>query len=406
MRVRALFLTALLLAAAPAFAAPDEELLGKAEGYPLCPASLRPQPRCLIGLVSRFDEIFPARTVTRASAPRPLKRAEPEPAIRYTYLGRTHTLDDYLARHRTTGLLVLKHDTILVERYQYERTPQHRMASYSMAKTVVAMLVGIARAEGRIASLDDHAERYVPELKGMPYGATSLRHLLMMASGVRFLETYVASDDVALLARLSILQGSDGGAATVLPFRTRDHAPGTRFSYASAETQVLGLVLRAATGKPLAEYLAETLWQPMGAEADASWLIDKGGYEAAYMGLNATLRDWGRLGLLLAHDGARDGRAIIPAPWVRAATTPAGKAFEPGFTGSAFGYGYQTWILPAPTRQFFLRGLRGQAVFVDPGSKTVLVHTAARDVGDAGLWELIALWSAVTRGGPGFTPGP
>jgi CubicO group peptidase (beta-lactamase class C family) len=181
----------------------------------------------------------------------------------------------------------------------------------------------------------------------------------------------------------------------VMPFLTRDRPAGERFAYSSAESQVLGLVVRAAAGKPLADYLSEKIWQPMGAEADASWLIDKGGYEAGYFGINATVRDYARLGMLLANDGKAGGRQLIPAAWVRAATTPAGKQFEAGRMG-VFGYGYQTWILPGPARQFFLRGLRDQAVFVDPKSKSVLVHTAAGEIGASALWELLALWSAVS----------
>ena len=183
---------------------------------------------------------------------------------------------------------------------------------------------------------------------------------------MRFSEAYTGSDDVATLARLSIYGESEGGAATVTPFRTRERPPGERFSYASAETQVLGLVLRAATGKPLADYLSEKIWQPMGAEADATWLVDKGGYEIGFSGLNATLRDYGRFGMLLANDGRLDGRQLIPAAWVRAATTPPAKQFEPGQTGFLLGYGYQTWILPGKERQFVLRGLRGQVVLRGP----------------------------------------
>ena len=100
----------------------------------------------------------------------------------------------------------------------------------------------------------------------------------------------------------------------------------------------------------------------MGAEADASWLVDKGGHEVAFIGVNARLRDYGRLGRLLANDGVREGRQIIPPAWVNAATTPSAKQFEPGNTGSLLGYGYQTWIVPGAERQFMLRGLRGQAV--------------------------------------------
>jgi CubicO group peptidase (beta-lactamase class C family) len=396
-RARLMILLGSLFVAGGALAASEEEVLGKADGYPICPGVLRPETRCLVSLVSRYDEVFQARKVATGMQARPLKRAAAEPAIRYRYESHDRDLDDYLSLHRTTGLLILKGDIILAERYQYDRKPEQRMASFSMAKTIVAMLVGVALSEGSIQSLDDRAEKYVVELTATPYGETPIRHLLTMSSGVRFTETYSGGDDIATLSRLSTLGESDGGAATLMPFRTRDYPPGKRFHYASAETQVLGLVLRAATGKPLAQYLSEKIWQPMGAEADASWVIDKGGYEVALAGFNATVRDYARLGMLLANDGALDGRQIIPAAWVRAATTPTAKQFQPGETNSYFGYGYQTWILPGKERQFMLSGLRGQGVFVDPKSKVVMVHTAAGDVGDLGMMERIALWSAVVE---------
>ena len=384
-----------------AFAAPDEELLGKAEGYPLCRASLQVEMRCLVGLVSRRDEISPARKVPRGETMRELGRAASEPQVRYRFQGEDGSIDAYLSRNRTTGLLVMKGDMVLVERYQYDRTPAHRMTSMSMAKTVVAMLVGIALHEQRIASLDDRAEDYVRELRGTPYGETSIRDLLRMSSGIRFSEVYSGADDVATLARLSILGESEGGAATVAPFTTRARPAGQNFQYSSGDTQVLGLVLRAATGKPLAEYLSEKIWKPMGAEADASWLIDKGGHEAAFTGLNATLRDYARFGMLLANDGAVDGRQILPAGWVNAATSPSAPQFAPGKmpnlmgTGvAAFGYGYQTWLFPGKVRQFALRGIRNQAIFVDPASKVVMVHTAAGPVG-TGAAEMLALWYKV-----------
>jgi len=390
-----IFLASLLFAGA-VLAAPDEETLGKAEGYPICPPSPQWGTRCLIGSMSRYDEVFPARKVANGAKVRPLKRSESEPTIRYTYQSQSRGLDDYLSRNRTTGLLILKGDTILAERYQYDRTPEHRMVSHSMAKTIVAMLVGVALSGRTIQSLDDPSAKYVAELTGTPYGQTPLRHLLTMSSGVQFAEGYTGNSGLATLFRLSALGESAGGAATVMPFRTRERAPGERFHYSSADTQVLGLVLRAATGKPLAEYLSEKIWQPMGAEADASWIIDKGGYEVAYIGVNARVRDYARLGMLLANDGTLDGRPIIPVGWVREATTPPAAQFEPGQTRSAFGYGYQTWILPGNERQFALRGLRGQVVFVHPKSKLVMVHTAARDISDPAR-ELIDLWAEVVR---------
>jgi CubicO group peptidase (beta-lactamase class C family) len=261
--------------AGAAQAAPDEMALGKAEGYPVCAPTAQVETRCLVGMVSRRDEVAASRRVARGDTPRDLRRASGEPRFSYRWQGADAGLDDYLRNHRTTGLLILEGDTILAERYQYERNAAHRMTSMSMAKTVVAMLVGVALDEGAIGSLDDRADAYVPELAGTAYGATALRYLLSMSSGVRFSEIYNGSDDVATLARLSLLGASAGGAATVKPFDARERAPGERFHYASAETQVLGLVLRAATGKPLADYLSEKIWKPMGAEADASWLIDQ-----------------------------------------------------------------------------------------------------------------------------------
>jgi CubicO group peptidase (beta-lactamase class C family) len=170
--VRLLVLLGSLFFASGAPVAPDEAALGKAEGYPICPASPRVDRRCLVGQVSRFDEVFPARKVAKGAEARPLKRAAVEPAIRYTYQSSGGGLDDYLSRNRTTGLLVLRGDTILAERYQYDRKPEHRMTSYSMAKTIVAMLVGAALSDKKVRSLDDRAEMYVAELKGTPYGET------------------------------------------------------------------------------------------------------------------------------------------------------------------------------------------------------------------------------------------
>jgi CubicO group peptidase (beta-lactamase class C family) len=365
-------------AAGPVPAAPDEELLGKAQGYPVCPlppAGSFAGQHCLVGMLSHYDQVVQARKVAKGAAVLELKRAPAERRISYTFQSRGGDTDWFQRNHRNTGLLVLKGDTIVVERYQYDRKPEHRMQSFSMAKTVVAMLVGIALAEGKIASIDDRADKYVPQLKGHPYGETKLRDLLTMSSGVKFREDYDGRDDVSILIRKTIYREGPGGVDTVVPFTERLRPAGEKFYYASGETQVIGLVLRAVIGKPLADYLSEKIWQPMGAEADATWLVDGGGYEFGYMGLNATLRDWGRLGLLLANDGALNGRQIIPAEWVRAATTVHGRHLAVGTATPWNGYGYQTWLVDNEGK-FALFGVRGQGMYVDPKSKVVVVITA------------------------------
>jgi CubicO group peptidase (beta-lactamase class C family) len=374
LRVFASVLTAVL--STVVVAAPDEILLGQKEGYPACAPRPGPvEPRCLVGTYSRFDEVAPASKVARGAAVRELKRAASEIDLYYPYAGRENTLPGFLERNRNTGLLILHGDTVVAEHYQYERAPEHRFTSMSMAKTVVAMLVGIAMEEGFISSLEHKAELYIPELHGHPYGETTLRNLLTMSSGVRFVENHDGADHMAVLARKTFLRQGPGGVDTVLPFSERALPQGGKFSYASAETQVLGLVLRAATGRTLSEYLSEKIWGPMGAEADASWLVDGGGFEIAYAGLNATLRDWGRFGLLLADRGAVEGRQVIPEAWVKAATRAAAPHLEAGRATRFNGYGYQTWILDNGGR-FALFGTRGQAIFVDPHARLVVVHTA------------------------------
>jgi CubicO group peptidase (beta-lactamase class C family) len=267
-----------------------------------------------------------------------------------------------------------------------------------MAKTVTSMLIGIAIAEGRIRSVDDAAAAYVPALAGTEYGRTSLRHLLQMSSGVRFVENYSGRDDVARLSADTFRLLGPGGVDAVTPFNERAVAAGTKFSYASVETQVLGLVLRNAVGRPVAEYLSEKIWKPIGAEADATWLIDRAGQESTYCCINAVLRDYARLGLLLAHDGNWRGRQIIPAAWVGEATRvqPQQKHLQPGVATPYLGYGYQVWVLPGDRGMFLLAGVRGQAILVDPSSRLVMVHTAVRkQAGGGSPTEIGALWQAV-----------
>ena len=379
---------------------PDAEQYGAANGYPIGDRSNYFQQAFLVGALSHMDEVFEGRLVRRAAAPSSLGRPSSEPQVRYDYRGESLELDQYLARNPTTGLLIARGDTILVERYQYARNDRHRLTSFSMAKTVTSTLIGIAIAEGRIRSIDDPASAYVPALAGTEYGRTPIRHLLQMSSGVRFLEEYSGRDDVTKLAMDTFWLRGPGGAAAVSQFNERIAPSGTRYSYASAETQVLGLVLAQAVGRPVGAYLQEKIWQPMGAEADATWLVDRAGQESTFCCLNAVLRDYARRGLLLAHEGSWRGRQIIPAAWIREATSvrPEQPYLAPRTATRFFGYGYQTWIFPDEPRMFALLGVRGQTIFVDPSHRLVMVHTAVRKlpVDPAGA-ETVAFWRGVVR---------
>ena len=194
-----------------------------------------------------------------------------------------------------------------------------------------------------------------------------------MSSGVAFSEIYDGHDDIAQLSDDLLGEPGKDAVDSVAQFNTRAAPPGTLWHYASIETEVLGLVLRAAVGVPVADYLHDRIWNPIGAEADATWAIDGGGQETAYCCFNAILRDYARLGRLLAHDGAWEGQQLIPRQWLLDATTvkPGDSYLAPGIATPYLGYGYQTWLLPGGGRQFALIGIRGQMMLVDPASKLV-----------------------------------
>ena len=388
---------ALVVLAFPAMAAPDEQQLGKSAGYPVGNrANWFYDESVRVGSFSNLDKLLPHNTLGKAVTPRPLPAAANQPGIEYQFDGRTLALDDFLARQRVTGLLLIRNGEVLFERYQYDRTPAHRLVSHSMAKSIVSIAVGMALAEGKIASLDDKVAKYEPKLAGIPYGETSIRNLLRMSSGVA-LEVYDGDDDVK---RLAVARNTHGSIAALRMFGTREAEQGTRFHYASSETVVLAVLLRAVTGTTLSVYLTDRLWQPMGAEADATWIKSPDGIETGSGSFNATLRDYGRLGVLLANDGAIGGRQIVPKDYLLEATDwhRQPQAFAPGRATPFFGYGYQFWTFPGEKRRFALLGVYGQSIFVDPELKLVMVVTAAARNARVGKEAFGAERNAVWRG--------
>jgi CubicO group peptidase (beta-lactamase class C family) len=377
---------------------PEAEAYGSSKGYqePTEYPSAGQQDM-LVGLYSHFDRVTSMRIVPKLGPVSVLKRAVEEITPVYHYDSRQKVIGDYLDAHPVTGLLIARGDAILYEHYRYARKEQDRFLSNSMAKTITGLLVGIAITEGAIRSIDDTAATYVPELAGTEYGATPLRALLHMSSGVAFSETYQPGDDIFKLAGAVFRQNPVGAIAALKLFNTRDVPPGVRFSYSSAETEVLGLVVSRAVKMSLADYLSTRIWQKLGAESDAAWAIDPTGQEVAYCCFVAVLRDWARLGLMLAHDGVWNGQQIVPRQWLLDATIVSPKdGYLRNTIAQSWGYGYQVWILPGERRMFFLLGTNGQGLFVDPESKLVMVQTAVRKLFyDPKSAELVALWYAV-----------
>jgi CubicO group peptidase (beta-lactamase class C family) len=382
----------------PAIAAPDEQQLGKALGYPIgTPGSWFYDESVRVGSFSNLDRLLRHHTLAKSASPLLLPAATTEARIEYRFENATYTLGDFLAHQRVTGLLLIKDGEILFEHYQYERNAANRFVSHSMAKSIVSLAAGLALAEGKIASLDDKVAKYVPKLAGYAYGETSIRNLLRMSSGVRFKEVYDGNDDVA---RFSRFRNTEGSIDALREFNAREAEQGTRFHYASIETVVLAVVLRAVTGTTLSEYVTARLWQPMGAEADATWIRTRDGLEVASGSFNAILRDYGRLGMLLANDGAVGAKQVLPKDYLLEATDwhRQPNAFAPRRATPYFGYGYQFWLYPGEKRRFALLGVYGQSIFVDPGQKLVMVITAVAKNASVGKESLARERDAVWRG--------
>jgi CubicO group peptidase (beta-lactamase class C family) len=336
-------------------------------------------PEMAISTFRNIDRLFPVRSVPRSSNPMPLPRAAvPLRTIRFSDGGKLYDLDSYLELNRVSGLLILKDGRIKLERYRYGNTGLTRWMSMSIAKSLTSTLIGAAVKQGKIKSLADPVTHYVPALSGSAYEGVSIRDVLMMASGVRWNETYTdAASDRRRLLEAQISQ-KPGSALKVMGSLPRAAAPGTVNNYNTGETQVAAEILRNATGKSLATYLHEQIWSRVGMEADANWWLESpDGIEIGGSGFSATLRDYGRFGLFLLNGGRVNGESILPERWLQEATTP--KVLR---DGKAQDYGYLWWTGTTPVSRrdgaYSAEGIHGQFLYVNPAARVVIVVWGAQ----------------------------
>lgn len=344
-----------------------------------------------------MDRVFPYRRVARSgpvwafdSNPRPLPES-------YDFHGEPLALSDFLDRTETTGLLVVHQGAITHEEYRLGADEESRFTSWSVAKSVVSALIGIALEEGHIASINDPIEAYVEGLAGTPYGAVSIEDALTMSSGIDFNEDYDQSGS-DINAVFTNAMAWNVPQVEMLAGFVSIREPGTFNDYISADTMALGMVLEGATGMHLAEYLESRLWGPVGAEADAFWSTDRQGQEFALCCLNATLRDYARFGRLYLEGGAREGKQIVPAGWVAASVTPDAPHLQPGENPASswvFGYGYKWWVPEEPQGDFLAIGVWGQYVYVDPAREVVIVKTSVDPEFDDNDHETVAAFRAI-----------
>lgn len=329
---------------------------------------------------SDMQGLFPSHAVCTANPTRlELAPAEIALPLTYQYEGESKSTRQFMDETDTSGLLVLRDGQIVAEEYALGSTPETRWVSWSVAKSFVSAMVGIALDEGLIESIQDPITRYVSELAGSAYDGVAIEDILEMSSGARWNEDYGQwSSDITRFGAAIVFGLSQDEFATSL---TRERPPGSYNHYNSTDTQVLGMLLVRTTGTSLAAYTEEKLWKPMQMEHDAYWITDESGMELAFGGLNATLRDYARFGEMYRNHGRWGGQQIVPEAWVAASTVPGKPHLQPGRnpgSDSIFGYGYQWWTPPVGDEgEYSAIGVYNQFIYVNPTRGVVIAKTSA-----------------------------
>ena len=310
--------------------------------------------------MDRLPLLAKAAVITPSSSPRSLSAGETLDIP---------GLDRYMQEQGTAGLVIIQDGKIRLERYGQDFDSKGRWTSFSVAKSFTSTLVGAALQDGSIRSLEDKVSEYIPDLRGSAYDDVTIRQLLTMSSGVRWNEDY--EDPQADVAQFNNTKPDEGVDATVSYMRKlpRAHPPGEVWHYNTGETNLIGVLVSSATGKPLAQYLQEKIWQPAGMEAQATWLQGKTGHEIAGCCLQAATRDFARFGLFVLDNGVANGVQVVPTDWFSQATRKQKDIGEPGR-----GYGFQWWTYDDGA--VAAQGIFGQGIFIDPARRLVIASNS------------------------------
>ena len=270
---------------------------------------------------------------------RSIESGNPEPwpiGTDYNMVALSDTLQKTIDQYRTVAFLVIKDDSIRHEQYHEGYGTESYSNSFSMAKSVIGILIGIALDEGKIKSLDEPVYTYYPEYNHGENRKLTIRHLLTMSSGLDYDEGYTS------LTSPTTRSYYDTKLREQMNDLCVKEEPGKNFEYRSSDTQVLSFVLKTATGKTVSEYASEKLWKPLGAEHDAQWSLDREeGDEKAYCCIYSNARDFARIGKLILNKGRWNDKQIVSEGYISQSLTPA-----PIMDGEApnVSYGFQWWI--------------------------------------------------------------
>ncbi len=360
------------------------------------------KPENLVNTFRSMKDYFPFKVIQKSSTVSEFESDIAPLPVTYEWQGKTKTLDQYNKEGVTTGLLVLKNGKIRHEAYLHDANRETLFTSWSMAKSFIATAIFMALKEGKLASLDDKAEKYAPQFKGSAFGDSSVRDLLTMSTGVDFNEKYSDPDsDIRPYFFNTFILGINADKL-LLPFK-RNRPPQTDFHYISPNSQVLASVLRGLYQKPLVEIISEKIWKPLGMEDDAYWNQNVEGREGLALGyccLNATLRDFARLGRFYmdAHKGQGKGPELLPEGWPEVLRKPVSPKHKPnGKHYHGRGYSYHFWLPNDPDEEYFAAGVYGQFIWIDPKRDIVIVRTAADAEWTPRSLESMAVLKAIAR---------
>ena len=324
-----------------------------------------------------MERFAPVSTMTPSPNPWKLNPAPTKINFQGNFLGQQITLEEFLEISNTSSFLILKNGELLFEEYRHGDSKTTTHVSFSVAKSFVSTLIGIALEEKLIANLSDPIKKYLPELDSEAFEDVTIKHVLQMSSGVRFDETYTDPNSDINKMGLLVMEMSYLEYINTLQ---REHEPGTYNHYASINTQLLGILLARITGRSLTEYMVEKFWHPLGMENPGHWVLDEQGYELAMGGMSASARDYAKLGLLFLNKGTRGNAKIISSEWISEATTPTESHLLPGSntqSSNTAGYQYQWWTPRNWDDDFLARGIWGQTIYIHPKNQVVIVKLAA-----------------------------
>jgi len=329
----------------------------------------------------RIDQFLPTANMAASSTPRELPKGAPISLPEtYEFEGETRSTATLLEETDTVAMIVLRDGDVKLEEYWLTGGADVPWTSFSMAKSFVSTLVGIAHKDGLIRSLDDPISKYLSVPAGSAYDGVKIIDVLEMSSGARWNEDY--SDPEADIHKVSAVMAGMSTLDEFIASMVKEVEPGTRCLYNSADTQALGMMLSAASGMPLAQYMQEKLCEPLGFEFESKWVTDKVGTPLALGGLHMTARDFAKLGLMALNKGRVGDTQLVPEAWIEAATKANKPHTQPGHVlvgthAFPFGYGYQWWIMPDGSGDFSAIGVYNQFVYISPATNTVVVKLSA-----------------------------